>query len=303
MRYAAFAIILVLAAFLFAGCTGQASPSTGASNLPDVNQYSARINSTGIVGPYELHNAYSRHVFTLWSTNTTVLYNVTTFTAVTTRVCSNTTNNASNTSLNGCANTTAVGTGNFSTYKSNTTYSMTLNTTNMSLNNSTGAFDLSVNGANLNQANASDAAYIYLYNPSISAYVNTGYSLSPNVTNWTNITAIPMTYVSSAGAISVKFEAATSNANASNPGITIDYLAVNGTYTYPFVGGSYGNVTFQTSLDNRNWFDELSVSSGTAAQRFQTNNTALYARFNVTGLTLTDPTQDAIYTQYVAVSN
>lgn len=301
MRYAAiFAMIFV--AFLFLGCLGP-DQSTGASNLPDFNVYSSRVNETGIVGPYELRAAYSRHVFTIWSTNATQLVNTTTFTATTVRSCDNTTVNAS---IDVCANTSAVGTGNFTTYKANTTYSMTLATANDAFNNSTGTFDLAIYGTNLNQANSSDTAYVFLYKPNAGGGVfeKTVYYLQANTTNWTNITGLSKAdYVSSLGVVTVKFEAATSNANASKAGITIDYLGFNGSNTYNFTGGSIGNVTFQTSLDNRNWFTDATVSNVGVAVRTQTNQTALYARFNVTALTLTDASQDAIYIQYVAVSN
>jgi hypothetical protein len=62
-------------------------------------------------------------------------------------------------------------------------------------------------------------------------------------------------------------------------------------------------VTFQTSLDNRNWFTEATMLNVGPATRIQTNNTALYARFNVTALGLADPGQDGLYIQYYAVSN
>jgi hypothetical protein len=302
MRYAAvFAIILAFATLLFFGCTGQ---STGASNLADVNQYSARINTTGIVGPYELHNAYSRHVFTVWSSNATIIVKTTTFTSSIARSCTNSTLNAS---VNGplrCANTTILDNTNYTLLKSATAYNMTITTSNSTLNNTTGTFDIRIAGCNLNQNNSSDAVYVYLYVPGISDYVNTGQTLPVNVTNWTNITGLSKsTYVSSVGNVTVMFKAETSGAQAAVAGINIDYLGINGSNTYNATGGSVGNVTFQTSLDNRNWFTEVNVTQVGDAQRIQTNNTALYARFNVTNLTLTDPALDSLYIQYVAVSN
>jgi hypothetical protein len=301
MRYAAI-FALFCAAFLFAGCLGDGgNPSTGASNLADVNQWSARINTTGIVGPYELHNAYSRHVFTVWTTNATTLVNSTTFNATTSRSCTNTTINATNRS---CDDTSTAGGFNFTTYKAATTYSVTLLTLNESFNNSTGLFDMKVYGCNQNQMAFNDTAYIYLYNTQNSLWYNTTYSLQANTSNWTNITGLSKAmYISSTGNITVKFEAGTSGANASNAGILIDYLAFNGSSTASYTSNSTANVSFQTSLDNRNWFTDLSVVNISAAQRLQTNQTALYARFNVTAISVPQGDLDSLYIQYVAVSN
>ena len=402
MRFA-FIIVALLAAFLMFGCIGQ--PSTGASNYADYGAYSGKVNTTGIVGPYELKDAYSRHVFSIWTSNNTQQVNTTTFTINATETCAITgamggtagavaikfndtaLSNASGTltlvlnspernftkdnltikyqnvsgenitvTLNGIllgkinqsvnstvfvlngsnllfgTNTFVFTNTNISTNITNVTLQylnasfactsvsakdgtngvlfetadvlgqFNITIANITMNNST-TFELDVYGGDIGVVTNTNSTYIGL-NSTLGFCDPLGYSypLAWNTTGWTNITDLNSTYYAALGYVkicTVRKQAG----SVSNFGVIIDYVVLNGNYTYNFTGGSVGNVTFQTSLDNRNWFTEATMLNVGPATRIQTNNTALYARFNVTALGLADPGQDGLYIQYYAVSN
>lgn len=406
MRYAIFALALTMA-FLFFGCIGQPTQqSTGASNIADYGYYSARINSTGIVGPFNLSSAYSRHVFTIWSTNSTVEVTSTTYSLNTLKTCSpsnvsggqtgsvdvkyndttlatangtrlvlsltvperNTTLNnmtvkyQNNSSSNVTVTLNGVYLGLLNTSKNSTTFSLNgsnllygtntvlftntgnmtnitnitiqyLNSTfNCSYSNSSdnksnvifetadmlGQLNLTISNVTLNNTTTFD---LHVYGGDLGVVVNTGYTyiglvansgfcdpldflypLTWNATNWTNITGLASSNFVKGNNITICTKRKTVG-NVLNYGAAIDYVFVNGSNTYNFTGGSVCNVTFSTSIDNVNWFSDYNATQIGPAQRIQTNQTALFSRFNVTNITLTDASQDACYIRYVAVSN
>jgi hypothetical protein len=307
MRFAFIVVAFIASLFLF-GCIMPgvsqpvAQPSTGSANMPDKMWYSGAINSTGTYGNVSLGSAMYRHVFSIWTTFGTTLVNTSTFTANATRTCYNSTvawASASNCVVN---TTILAGTTNFTVNASASAFYMDLNTTNAYLNNSTSTFELDIAGAYLNADTSRVGISLFGY-PS-GVYEPTGYFLADNTTNWTNITGLSKArYVTSAGVVAVRLDHPDSGDNATSQAISVHYLAIVGNYTYNITGAGNSTVVFQTSLDNQNWFTDQTVTNiSSTAARYQTNNTALYARFNVTGITV--PNQgDALYIQYVAVSN
>jgi len=294
MRFA-FIVVAILASLLLFGCIQQPAQSTGASNIADKTYSSGRINSTGMYGNISLDVAMSRHVFVIWSSNSSVLTNTSAYTTFTaTRTCTNST-----TATGVCANTTNIGGGNFSIAAANTSYNLTVVTTNAAFNNTT-TFEVDIYGAYLNSTKAGGISV--LMKNAQGVYQSIG-SLADNSSNWTNVTGLSAATFLSGGVADIMFLHSASGDNASIQTVNIDYVALNATYTYNYTSGALGNVTFQTSLDNVNWFADATIASAGPATRYQTNNTALYARFNVTGLIVPQPDQDGLYINYVAVSN
>ena len=403
----AFAVILTLMLVGLFGCIGQPQPSTGASNLPDRDFYSGRINDTGVYGNLSLASSYSRHVFVVWTSNSTTLSNTTTFDGmIATESCSatsssggqagsivvkyndttlagangtrivrdlssperntsannmtityqnnsssnvtvylngvnvgrlNTSQNSTVFTLNGSnliyGNNTVVFTNtgnstnitNISIQYLNATFNcslleaadnsrivlfettgtsgqMNVSITNSTLNNTT-TFEIDVYGGDLGVVTNTGHTYIGLHN--VLGWCDPlgfGYPLAWNSSNWTNITGLSAATYAPDGVVTL-CTIRTVSGNVLNYGAAIDYVALSGSYTYDFTGGAEANITFQTSLDNQNWFTDATLTSVGSAVRTQTNNTARYARFNVTGLDLTDPAQDSLYIRYYAVSN
>ena len=309
MRFA-FIVVAILASLLLFGCImpgtqQQTCPncqSTGAATISDKSWYSGPINATGTYGNVSLAAAFSRHVFSIWTTFGTTLVNTTNFTANATRTCYNST--AVWASASNCVTNTTVlaGTTNYTMNASNVSFYMDLNTTNAYLNNSTSTFELDISGAYINADDSRVGISLFGY-PS-GVYEPTGYYLANNVTNWTNITGLPHArYITSDGVVSVRLDHPGTGDNASTQAISVHYLAIVGNYTYNITGAGNSTVVFQTSLDNQNWFTDQTVTNiSSTPARYQTNNTALYARFNVTSMNAVNP-NDALYIQYIAVSN
>jgi hypothetical protein len=204
-----------------------------------------------------------------------------------------------------CSNSNAVD-GSFATVFETESILNMFNITfvNSTLNN-TSTFDINIYGGDIGVVTNTNSTYVGAYHRAIGGCDPLGYSypLAWNTTSWTNATGLSSSVYAYNGQVIVCLMRRQTG-NVTNYGAVVDYAGLSGTNNYTFSGGVLANVTFQTSIDNTNWFTEsTSTSVGSTAVRVQTNNTGLYARFNVTGLTVTDPSQDGVYIRYVGVSN